>query len=76
MVHGLYAEEAPQDEEGMQTMRNLARNMVWLMRCFSEGKSMVSHILKRKQVPVRILSKGMTIKDKTMAKRRERSVVK
>lgn len=38
MVHGLYAEEAPQDEEGMQTMRNLARNMVWLMRCFSEGK--------------------------------------
>ncbi len=38
MVHGLYAEEAPQDEEGMQTMRNLARNMVWMMRCFSEGK--------------------------------------
>lgn len=24
MVHGLYAEEAHQDEEGMQTMRNLA----------------------------------------------------
>lgn len=38
MVHGLYAEEAPQDEEGMQTIRNLARNMVWLMRCFAEGK--------------------------------------
>ena len=38
MVHGLYAEEAPQDEEGMQTMRNLARNMAWMMRCFAEGK--------------------------------------
>ena len=30
MVHGLYEEEAPQDEEGMQTMMNLARNMVWM----------------------------------------------
>lgn len=38
MVHGLYGEEAPQDEEGMQTMRNLARNMVWMMRCFALGK--------------------------------------
>lgn len=38
MVHGLYADEAPQDKEGMQTMRNLARNMVWMMRCFAEGK--------------------------------------
>lgn len=43
MVHGLYAEKAPQDEEGMQTMRNLARNMVWLMRCFSEGKNGVPY---------------------------------
>lgn len=38
MVHGLYGEEAPQDEKGMQTMRNLARNMVWMMRCFALGK--------------------------------------
>ncbi|MGI6212879.1 MAG: flavodoxin family protein [Anaerovoracaceae bacterium] len=37
-VHGLVADEAPQDEEGMQTMRNLARNMIWMMRCFAEGK--------------------------------------
>lgn len=39
MVHGLYAEEAPKDEEGMQTMRNLARNMIWMMRCFELGKN-------------------------------------
>lgn len=38
IAHGLYAEEAPQDEEGMQTMRNLARNMTWMMRCFKAGK--------------------------------------
>ncbi len=38
MVHGLNAEDVPEDEEGMQTMRNLARNMVWMMRCFAEGR--------------------------------------
>lgn len=38
MVHGLYAEEAHKDEEGMQTMRNLAKNMIWMMKCFSEGR--------------------------------------
>lgn len=38
MVHGMTAEDAPQDEEGMQTMRNLARNMIWMMRCFEAGK--------------------------------------
>jgi multimeric flavodoxin WrbA len=38
MVHGLYGDEAPQDEEGMQTMRNLARNMIWMMQCFEAGK--------------------------------------
>lgn len=38
MVHGLHADEAVQDEEGLQTMRNLARNMIWMMRCFEAGK--------------------------------------
>ena len=38
MVHGLTAEDAPKDEEGMQTMRNLAKNMIWMMRCFEAGK--------------------------------------
>ena len=38
MVHGLYGEEAPQDEEGMQTMRNLAKNLAWMMKCFEAGK--------------------------------------
>lgn len=38
MTHGLTADEAFKDEEGMQTMSNLARNMVWMMRCFELGK--------------------------------------
>ena len=38
MVHGLRSDDAPKDEEGMQTMRNLARNMIWMMRCFKAGK--------------------------------------
>ncbi len=37
-VYGLFAEEAHQDEEGLQTIRNLARNMVWLIRCIEEGR--------------------------------------
>ena len=35
MVHGLTEKDASQDEEGMQTLRNLARSMVWMMRCFA-----------------------------------------
>ena len=33
-----YGEEASQDEESMQTMRNLARNMIWMIRCFKLGR--------------------------------------
>ena len=39
MVHGRVADDAQYDEEGRQTMRNLARNMVWMMRCFEIGKN-------------------------------------
>lgn len=33
MVHGGNAEQVHQDEEGMQTMRTLARNMAFMLRC-------------------------------------------
>ena len=39
MVHGAVAEDAGKDEEGLQTMRNLARNMAWMMRCFEAGRA-------------------------------------
>ena len=33
MVHGNIPEQVEQDLEGLQTMRNAARNLVWLMKC-------------------------------------------
>lgn len=37
-VHGNTPDEVEKDEEGMQTMRNLARNMAWLLKCIDLGK--------------------------------------
>ena len=54
MVHGLYGEEASQDEEGMQTMRNLARNMIWMMRCLNLEERAVFCIRKQKLMLVPI----------------------
>ena len=38
MVYGNTPEEVRRDAEGMQTMRNLARNMAYLLRCVQAGK--------------------------------------
>lgn len=38
MVHGAKPEDVLKDEEGMQTMRNLAKNMAWLLKCIHAGK--------------------------------------
>ncbi|MBR2321614.1 MAG: flavodoxin family protein [Clostridia bacterium] len=37
-IHGNTAEEAAQDEEGLQTMRVLGNNMAWLLKCIQLGK--------------------------------------
>lgn len=37
-VHGAAQGEAAQDAEGLQTMRNLARNMSWMLKCLETGK--------------------------------------
>ncbi len=39
LAHGRKPGEAVQDDEGMQTMRNLARNLAWMMKCFEAGKA-------------------------------------
>ena len=36
-VHGFTAEDVKKDLEGLQTMRNLARNMTFLMRAIADG---------------------------------------
>ena len=38
MVYGNTPEEVKQDLEGMQTMRNLGRNMAYLIKCIDAGK--------------------------------------
>ena len=37
-VHGAHAEDVSDDEEGLQTMRTLAKNMTWIMKCIEAGK--------------------------------------
>lgn len=39
MIHGSRAEDVAQDEEGLQTMRTLGRNMAWILNCIEAGKA-------------------------------------
>ena len=39
MVHGSKAEDVYKDEEGMQTMRLLGKNMAWLLKCIEAGRN-------------------------------------
>ena len=49
-VHGNSAEEAVQDEEGLQVVRTLARNMSFLMKSFALGKEQFGLPEKEKSV--------------------------
>ena len=40
MVHGSKPEDVLKDEEGMQTMRTLANNMSWILKCIEAGKKL------------------------------------
>ena len=37
-VHGVNSSDVEKDEEGLQTVRNLAKNMAWLIKCIDKGK--------------------------------------
>ena len=37
-VHGSSAEDVLKDVEGLQTLRNLGENMVWLLKCIKAGE--------------------------------------
>lgn len=49
-VHGRAPGEAQQDEEGLQTMRTLAENMTFLMKCIALGKEKFGLPEKEKKV--------------------------
>ena len=38
MVHGNTPEDVKKDEEGLQIMRTLGRNMAWILKCIEAGK--------------------------------------
>ena len=38
MVHGNSPEEVLQDEEGVQIMENIGKNMAWILKCIEAGK--------------------------------------
>lgn len=38
MVHGFTPDDVRKDKEGMQTMRNIAHNMAWMLKCFEIGR--------------------------------------
>lgn len=38
MVHGDKPEEVLQDEEGMQAMRTIGKNMAWMLKCIDAGE--------------------------------------
>jgi multimeric flavodoxin WrbA len=39
IIHGTTYDEAGRDLEGLQTLRSIVDNMVWLIRCINKGKS-------------------------------------
>lgn len=39
MVHGFTPADVEKDAEGLQTMRNIAHNMAWLLKCIELGKN-------------------------------------
>ena len=50
MVHGNTAEEAVQDEEGMQMMRFLGRQMAYYLKCIDAGKKAGIPLPEREKV--------------------------
>ena len=50
-IHGRAPGEAEQDEEGLQTMRTLARNMTFLMRSIALGRE--KYGLPQREAPIR-----------------------
>ncbi len=49
-IHGNTAEQAAQDEEGLQTMRILGNNMAWLLKCLALGKEAGIEPIREKKI--------------------------
>ena len=56
-VHGNGIEDAEQDLEGLQTMRILARNMAFLIKCIRLGKEQLPEIEKERKIYTNFIKK-------------------
>jgi multimeric flavodoxin WrbA len=56
-VHGTTPDEVRQDLEGMQTMRTLARNMAWLIKCIDAARPTVPLPQQEKPTPTNFIRK-------------------
>lgn len=54
-VHGTSADELKQDVEGLQTMRILARNMAWLLKCIDVAKESVPYPTLEKRTKLNVI---------------------
>ena len=52
MIHGRKPEDVKQDEEGLQTLRILAKNMAWFLRCKAAGAK-AGVVLPQREKPLR-----------------------
>lgn len=50
MVHGQTPEDVRKDEEGMQIMRILGRNMAYYLKCIEAGKEKGINLPKQEQI--------------------------
>ncbi len=57
IVHGTNAEEIEKDCEGLQTIRSIVDNMVWLIRCIDAGKSIgINHPVPEEKIKTNYIS--------------------
>ncbi|UTB32853.1 MAG: flavodoxin family protein [Methanobacterium sp. ERen5] len=50
MIHGTKPEDVKKDLEGLQTMRVLARNMAWFLKCKDAGTKAGIHLPKKEEM--------------------------
>ncbi len=50
MVHGSKKEDVEKDEEGLQTMRTLGKNMAWLLKSIEAGRKQGIELPKKEEV--------------------------
>lgn len=57
IIHGTCAEEIEKDCEGLQTIRSIVDNMVWLIRCIDAGKNIgINHPVPEKKIKTNYIS--------------------